>query len=177
MQLEIVQLKEQLKKFEVLQLQTTGLQQQLSQLQKMIFGSKHERFIPTDASASQLSLEIQADSNASCSVLEAKRISYIRTSVSVEEKPLVHPGRMKLPEHLRREEITIEPTEDNSGCKKMGEEITEVLEWAPGELYVKKYVRLKYARPGLCRIARGSTEKCHALLFTGNLQNEWDRTL
>ena len=31
--------------------------------------------------------------------------------------------------------------------KKMGEEITEVLEWEPGELFVKNYVRPKYARP------------------------------
>ena len=29
----------------------------------------------------------------------------------------------------------------------MGEEITEVLEWEPGELFVKKYVRTKYAMP------------------------------
>jgi transposase len=54
---------------------------------------------------------------------------------------------MKLPEHLRREEIIIEPQEDITLCKKMGEEVTEVLEWEPGELYVKKYVRSKYAKP------------------------------
>src|SRR5438105_10759162 len=29
----------------------------------------------------------------------------------------------------------------------MGEEITEVLEWEPGELFVKKYIRHKYGRP------------------------------
>ena len=58
----------------------------------------------------------------------------IRDSTSIEQKPLVHPGRMKLPESLRREEIIIEPAADVSNCKKMGEEITEVLEWQPGEL-------------------------------------------
>lgn len=31
--------------------------------------------------------------------------------------------------------------------KKIGEEVTEVLEYEPGELFVKKYVRPKYARP------------------------------
>ena len=124
-----------------------GLQQQLSQLQKMIFGSRQERFIPTDVNSSQLSLDIQAEATASCSVVEAKRITYTRTNLSVEQKPLVHPGRMKLPEHLRREEIIIEPTEDITSCKKMGEEITEVLEYEPGELFVKKYVRPKYAKP------------------------------
>ena len=123
-----------------------GLQQQLSQLQKMIFGSRQERFVPTDPHTPQLSLGIEADQTASCSVVEAKKISYIKTSTSLEQKPLPHPGRMKLPEHLRREEILIEPSENVSGLKKMGEEITEVLEWEPGELFVKKYVRSKYAK-------------------------------
>jgi len=54
---------------------------------------------------------------------------------------------MKLPESLRREEIVIEPAIDTTGCKKIGEEITEVLEYQPGELYVKQYRRPKYARP------------------------------
>ena len=131
-----------------LKLVVTGLQQQLSQLKKLIFGSKQERFVPTDVNPSQLSLDIHADATASCSVVDAKRITYTKTNVSVERKPLVHPGRMKLPEHLRREEIIIEPSEDITSCKKMGEEITEVLEWEPGELFVKKYVRPKYAKPG-----------------------------
>ena len=54
---------------------------------------------------------------------------------------------MKLPESLRREEIIIEPSGDLTGCKMMGEEVTEVLEYAPGELYVKKYKRIKYVKP------------------------------
>jgi transposase len=54
---------------------------------------------------------------------------------------------MTLPEDLRREEVIIEPNDDTTGCKKMGEEITEVLEYQPGELYVKQYKRIKYAKP------------------------------
>ena len=54
---------------------------------------------------------------------------------------------MKLPESLRREKIIIEPADDTAGCKKMGEEVTEVLEYQPGELYAKQYKRIKYARP------------------------------
>lgn len=130
-----------------LQLQVLYLTQQLSQLQKMIFGSKHERFVSTDINPSQLSLDIQAEAITTCSVADAKKISYIKTNVTVEGKPLQHPGRMKLPESLRREEIIIEPKEDFSACKKIGEEITEVLEYEPGELFVKKYIRPKYAKP------------------------------
>ncbi len=132
---------------ETLQLEVLQLKQQLDQLKKMIFGSRHERFIPSTANDPQLALDIQAESSASCSIVDAKRVSYIKTNVTVEQKPLTHPGRMKLPESLRREEIIIDPTEGITGCKKMGEEITEVLEYKPGELYVKKYIRTKYARP------------------------------
>jgi transposase len=132
--------------YDALQITVAGLQQQLDQLKKMIFGSKHERFIPSEENTSQLSLGIQAESIAACSVIDAKRISYIKTNVAVGKKPLQHPGRMKLPESLRREEIIIEPTTDITACKKMGEEITEVLEYQPGELYVKKYIRNKYAK-------------------------------
>lgn len=133
--------------YEQSQLRIVTLEQQLSQLQKMIFGSRNERFIPSQHSTSQLSLDIQAEAIASCSVAEAKRVNYVKTNMLVEQKPLSHPGRMKLPEHLRIEEIIIEPTENTGGLKKIGEEITEVLEYSPGELYVKKYIRHKYAKP------------------------------
>lgn len=128
------------------QLRIIALEQQLAQLQKMIFGSRHERFVPHD-NPSQLTLDITADAVAACSVTDAKKVSYIRSKVNVEAAPLAHPGRMKLPESLRREQIVIEPTIDTADCKKIGEEITEVLEYQPGELYVKQYRRAKYAKP------------------------------
>jgi len=120
-----------------LQIEFIQIKQQLDQLKKMIYGSRQERFVPTDINPVQLSLAIAAEETAFCSVVEAKKITYIRTNTTVEQKPIIHPGRMKLPETLRREEIIIEPSEDTTGCKKMGEEITEVLEYEPGELFVK----------------------------------------
>lgn len=133
----------------------------------MIFGSRQERFIPVQANPSQLSLDIHADEVASCSIASAQKISYTRTEVAVEQKPVHHPGRMKLPEHLRREAIIIEPCEDITGCKKMGEEITEILDYIPGELYVKQYRRPKYVRPDNSGIVIGelpvrAIDKCMA---------------
>jgi transposase len=135
--------------YEQSQLRIIALEQQLHQLQKMIFGSRHERFIPSDLTTSQLSLDMQAEAVADCSLVQARKISYVRNDVSVEPRPLAgqHPGRMRLPESLRREEIIIEPLQDIRNCKKMGAEVTEVLEYEPGELYVKKYIRTKYAKP------------------------------
>ena len=133
--------------YEQSQLRILTLEQQLGQLQKMIFGSRHERYVPAENHPSQLTLGMQTETVAACNVADAKKITYVRSNTTIEQKPLQHPGRMKLPEHLRREEIIIEPTEDISACKKMGVEITEVLEYAPGELFVKQYKRIKYAKP------------------------------
>jgi transposase len=58
-----------------------------------------------------------------------------------------HPGRKPLAEHLRREEIRLMPTEDVSGLQPVGEQITEILEYQQGALYVKKYVRPEYIKP------------------------------
>jgi transposase len=132
--------------YEQSQLRIIALEQQLAQLQKMIFGSRHERFVPNNDPA-QLSLGITSDAVATCSVTDTQKVSYTRTKTTVEEKPLAHPGRMKLPESLRREEIIIEPSVDTTAYKKIGDEITEVLEYEPGELYVKQYRRPKYAKP------------------------------
>ncbi|MBA3830280.1 MAG: IS66 family transposase, partial [Taibaiella sp.] len=133
--------------YEQSQIRIVALEQQLQQLQKLIFGSRHERFLPSSANDPQLSLDIKTDVTASVSVTSTKQVSYTRTNITVEQKPLQHPGRMKLPESLRRQEIVIQPAEDVTFCKKIGEEITEVLEYQPGELYVKQYKRIKYAKP------------------------------
>lgn len=134
--------------YEESQLRILTLEQQLAQLQKMIFGSRQERFVAGDTNhPSQLCLSMQSDEVSASSLIKAQKISYTRTTLQSSPAPLHHPGRMKLPEHLRREEFIIEPGADITGCKRMGEEITEVLEYAPGELFVKKYVRPKYAKP------------------------------
>jgi hypothetical protein len=109
----------------------------------MIFGSRQERFIPTTPGDPQLLLDIPTETVAAVSVTSARKISYVRQAIAVERKSLEHPGRTKLPESLRREEIIIEPVEDTENCRKMGEEITEVLEYEPGELYVKQYRRIR----------------------------------
>lgn len=133
--------------YEQSQVRIVALEQQLAQLQKMIFGSRQERFIPADATHPQLALDMAAEPVASAAITATKQISYMRHTVAVDTKPLQHPGRMKLPESLRREQIVIEPATDTTDCKKIGDEITEVLEYQPGELYVKQYRRPKYAKP------------------------------
>lgn len=126
---------------EQLAFRLTQLQHELAQLKKLIFGSRQERFVPA-ANSNQLTLGIAAENVAVCQVTAAKKVEYTRTKV--QTSPVSHPGRNKLPEHLRREEIILEPEHVPQGSKKIGEEITEQLECIPAELYVKQYIRSKY---------------------------------
>ena len=48
---------------------------------------------------------------------------------------------------LPREQNIIEPTEDVTEWKIIGQEITEELERTPGKLFVRQYVRNKYLKP------------------------------
>ena len=132
-----------------LQYIVTSLKHQLEQLQKMIFGSKSERFVPADTNQNnlQLSLALDAETIAACKITEATKVEYIRTKTTVTENKKVHPGRMKLPEHLRRDIIILQPDTDLTGLKKIGDEVSEVLDYIPGELYVKQYIRPKYVQP------------------------------
>jgi transposase len=124
---------------------------EIARLRKIIFGVKVERFVPaTDVTASelQLSLDLQAETVAYCKLTSATTVEYVRTTVAVvPAKPKPHPGRMKLPEHLRREVILLKPEGDISGLRRIGEDITEILDYIPAELYVKQYIRPKYATP------------------------------
>src|SRR3954469_17820581 len=93
------------------QLKITPLTHELEQLKKIIFGSRSERFIAADpAAASAQLLGLEAATIAQCNITEAAKVAYIRTKTELaENKPQAHPGRMKLPSHLRREVILLQP--------------------------------------------------------------------
>lgn len=133
--------------YEQLQMENAFLKQELAQLKKIIFGSKQERFLPGDAiTPQQLSLNIQAEAVAAVKITDVKKIEYTKISKEVTANKL-HPGRNPLPEHLERREQIIEPAGDITILKKIGEEVTEELEYEPGKLFVNKIVRPKYAKP------------------------------
>jgi len=125
--------------------QIEQLKLQLAQLQKMVFGSRHERFIPDSAAvAQQLVLSLQAEAVGERTVT-TQEVTVTKTNIKVEKK--AHPGRMALPADLPRKVIVIEPKEDVSHLTKIGEEITEQLDVTPSKFFVRRYVRNKYALP------------------------------
>lgn len=129
-------------RFEKAQGTIVVLQQELAQLKKLIFGCRQERFIPAGTTG-QLSLDINLTPVAVELLSKTQQIVYTRSTVT-PPGAMNHPGRTKLPEHLRREEIIIEPDHIPAGSKRIGQEETEQLECVPAELYVKKYIRPKY---------------------------------
>jgi transposase len=124
------------------QARITYLEQELAQLKRMIFGSKSERFVQQDPG--QLSLDLGTEQKERLEE-ETEELSFTRRKTNGKKEI---PVRLPLPSHLHREVIVIEPREDVTGGKKIGEVVTEILEYTPGKFYVEKYVRPKYVLPG-----------------------------
>ena len=114
-----------------------SFEDQLAELKRLVFGSKSERFISTE-DADQLALFQQGKQVEDTS---SQSITYERKKPAKDKK---QPVRVLLPAHLPREEEIIEPEGLVEGVKKIGEEVTEILEHIPGKLYVRRIVRPKY---------------------------------
>ncbi len=128
-----------------LQFEIVRLKQELAEMKRLIFGQKRERFVPDDPS-NQLTLLTVEAAVPPPAVVET--ISYQRKKPGASHSG--H-GRGELPSHLPRNEIVIEPDEDTTGLVRIGEVITEELEYTPPELIVNRYIRNKYARPACLR--------------------------
>lgn len=129
---------------EQLRAQNLQLMHRLSQLERLVFGRKSERFI-TDV-AGQPTLFSNLETPPAVVEAEKESISYERKKSKGVEK--LHPGRNELPASLPRQEVVIEPEEDVTGMVCIGQDVTEELEYTPGKLFVRRYVRPRYARPG-----------------------------
>jgi transposase len=117
------------------------LKQELAWLKRMIFGQKRERFVGLEKE-NQLLLDLGLSESPSKKA-EIEKIEYTRRKTT---KPQIPPSRNPLPAHLLRKEIVIKPKEDVTNLKRIGEQISEELEFKPGRLYVNRYIRPKYAR-------------------------------
>ena len=120
------------------------LQLQVIELQKFIFSGKQEKFKLNPNSNEQQIALFKNDKLAEVVVESIKHVKAHDVKQTVVR--VNHPGRKPLPAHLRREEIILSPAEDVSGLQPLGQEITEILEYQQGELYVKKYIRPEYIK-------------------------------
>ena len=113
------------------------LQFQLNQLQRMLYGQKRERFVSPDPAQGVL-FDLPAEE---VSVSETEEITYTRNKPNKEKK---HPLRAELPSNLPRKIKVIEPEDILENARKIGESITEILEYIPASAYVLQIVRPKY---------------------------------
>ncbi|MCP4135716.1 MAG: IS66 family transposase, partial [bacterium] len=116
----------------------------IANLQKMLFGSKSERFVP-EVPSNQISLFEQEKKKESPQESPEKEvITYERNKPKKKQKP---GGRIPLPSDLPRIEIVIEPEENTEGLVRIGEEVTEILDIIPPVFRVIHVIRPKYAKP------------------------------
>jgi transposase len=114
-----------------------SLKQQLNQLLKLLNGFKSERFSKSVDVHNQPTLfDLEQTSEV---IPEKESVSYTRAKKK-------HQDRNELPEHLPVKEVIIEPEEDTTGLVKIGEEISETLEYTPASLIKRRTIRPKYAK-------------------------------
>jgi len=126
--------------------QLLNIQDQLSKIQRLVFGQSRERFISCESTDqlnlfSQLSTD-QGEGSASKAQSITEKISYERKKLD----KTAHQGRQLLSKcgHLAIETELIEPVADTSGMTKMGEQIRDKLAYKPGRLYIRRYIFPKY---------------------------------
>jgi transposase len=127
-------------------LEIEKLKFQIAKLRRMQFGRSSERL---SRQIEQLELRLEE--------LEAGEAEDISKAVA-EDRPLPirdgdRPKRKPLPDHLPRQQIVHEPTQDGGctcpacggGMARLGEDVTEILDYIPGRFRVIRHVRPKYA--------------------------------
>ena len=122
-----------------LKTENASLRFRLEQLERLVFGSKSERTVTMELPG-QLGLFSRDD------VEQMPDLPQEKESIAYERTKKGHNGRNALPGHLPVREVTMEPEEDTQGMKKIGEEVTETLEYTPASLVRVRTIRPKYAK-------------------------------
>lgn len=125
------------------------MRDELRQLRRILFGRKSERFIPSDPAQLKLDFEgvAQLKEEREYAALQAATPTRHKEPAARGAEPTEDRRRRIFSEHLERRDEIVEPEEIPAGGKRIGEEVTELLEYKPGELYIRRLVRPKYALP------------------------------
>src|SRR6202162_3997929 len=142
-ELKVAELSVQYKALEI-----EKLKLQIAKLRRMQFGRSSERI---SRQIEQLELRLEeletgeAEAAAKAEADTAEPVAPIRERAK--------PKRQPLPDHLPRQEVVHQPADDGAckcpdcgkGMGKLGEDITEVLDYVPGHFQVIRHVRPKFA--------------------------------
>lgn len=119
------------------------LEEQLDWLKRQLFGKKSERFVADKESLPELDL-FPEDTQSTDIQPDNKKEQAKETITYQRQKSKRKPVRTSFPAHLRREVETIIIENLPDGSVKIGEYNTEILEYSPAEIFVRKIVRERY---------------------------------
>ncbi len=122
----------------------TDLRSQVAWLHRQLFGSKSERHAPVDESGLFAHLSLPADEAGSEQSADAESA---KQTVTYRRESRRRGKRQPIPDHLPRvERIHDLPEDEKVGMKRIGQEVSEQLEYEPGKVYVIRHIRWTYAR-------------------------------
>ena len=147
-----LQIEELTRKLQSAERKMNMLQHQVEQLLRRVYGRRSEKLDPNQMMFDELILEaLDQPVPQVPPELPVEQKTERRKPRTVNRR---HPGRIPIPEHLERVEIVLDIPEEKKLCpetgkplKKIGEEVSEKLEYRPGKLIVNVYRRPKYASP------------------------------
>ncbi len=147
-----LQIQELTKKLQSTQLSLKMLQHQVEQLLRRVYGRRSEKLDPNQLMFDDLILEsLDQPLPQPLPELPVEEKAERKKPRAAKRR---HPGRIPIPEHLERVEIVLDIPEEEKVCpetgkplKKIGEDVSEKLEYRPGKLIVNVYKRPKYGSP------------------------------
>lgn len=135
--------REQVGQIESLQKRIKVLTAQVAWLNRQLFGRKSEKLAPFDPNQLDLFSGLVPENASEIMVARDKAVESIKETV--EDKKRERKNRKMMEDLPVLERVVIEPEGiDLNQYKKIGEEVTRVVEHKPGQLYIKEIVRPKY---------------------------------
>jgi transposase len=124
----------------------TELKMKFEWLQRQMFGTKSERFIPS--ADLQTALDLGVISKQDIDKEEASVPVTSTRTTKASNNPVQGHGRGVMPTHLPIKKTIIEPAEDTTGMVKIGDEVSWYYEMEkPTSLHIVLIIRPKYALP------------------------------
>ena len=117
----------------------------IKKLRHQLAGQRHHRFGSSSESIEQLQLALETSE-----IAVAKMTAKLRLP---DEEPKDKPKRRPIPDHIPRMEVELTTGDDDcahcgGGLRRLGEDVTEELEYVPGCFIVNRIVRPRFACSG-----------------------------
>src|SRR3954447_11972561 len=142
-------------------LEIEKLKFQIATLRRMQFGRSSERI---NHQIAQLELRLEELEAGEAEDVAKAEAANPAAPARIRNKPT----RKPLPDHLPRQEVIHQPAADGActcpacgrGMSKLGEDVTEVLDYVPGHFQVIRHVRPKYACDACDAITQAPHRRC-----------------